>query len=64
MTQFEYITATQGVGFIPHHVIARNWVMDVVEDPENVLDASDKDVRRYIERHYEGGWDAFLEECC
>lgn len=44
--------------------IARGWVMDVVSNPEMVEDAPGFDVCKYIEVHYFGGWDAFVEECC
>lgn len=64
MNQHEYVMATQGEAFTPPIDIARGWVMDVVADPELVEDASDAAVRRFIERQYEGGWEAFLEECC
>lgn len=64
MNQFEYIDATRGTEDKQIIDIARGWVMDCVDDPENVLSAPDKDVRRYVEQFYEGGWEAFLEECC
>jgi hypothetical protein len=44
---------------------ARIWIrdcswLDVAEDLE---DLTDEEVRRGIDRHYEGGWTQFLANC-
>lgn len=64
MNQFEYIDATRGTSDQQIIDIARDWVKGVVYNPEEVDGAKDIAIRRYIERYYEGGWEAFLEECC
>lgn len=43
---------------------AREWIAQCVWadlDPDEVDDLTDRDVIVGIERHYEGGWPAFLE---
>lgn len=41
---------------------AREWVMDCVDNPEDVEDASGFTVVRYVNRHYDGGWKQFTED--
>lgn len=41
---------------------ARAWISDCSWpdlDPEEVDDMTDEQIRRGVERHYDGGWDAF-----
>lgn len=47
------------------YALARDWVSDCLwrdMDEEDVLELSDEQVRRGVERHYHGGWVAFLED--
>jgi len=45
---------------------ARDWIADCAWsnlEPEDIEELSDERVRRGIERHYHGGWEAFVETC-
>lgn len=48
-----------GNGFAAMVQEARSWVMDCVENWEDVLVATDTQVVNYVNRHYEGGWEQF-----
>ena len=43
---------------------ARDWVTDCTwrEDPEDLDDLTDEEVRRGVNRHYEGGWQQFVQD--
>jgi hypothetical protein len=43
---------------------ARNWVADCTwnEDPDDLEDLSDDQIRKGVNRHYVGGWDQFVED--
>lgn len=41
---------------------ARAWIEDVVENPEDVEDASDDEIVRHVRRNYSGGWAAFVAD--
>jgi hypothetical protein len=40
----------------------REWIADVVSNPEDVDDADSEDVFRFIRRNYSGGWSAFVAD--
>lgn len=40
---------------------ARYWLLDCGADPSDVADATDESVKQEVERHFEGGWNAFYE---
>lgn len=42
---------------------ARGWISDCVWanlEPDDVDDLTDEEIRRGVQRHYDGGWDAFV----
>lgn len=41
---------------------AREWVADCEwkEDPEDITEYADSEIVRGVERHYDGGWAAFV----
>jgi len=41
---------------------ARAWAADCVADPEEVFAAPAERVKRWVDRMYEGGWEAFENE--
>ena len=43
---------------------AREWVSECTwkEDPEDLEDLTDAEVRRGVNRHYEGGWQQFVQD--
>jgi hypothetical protein len=44
---------------------ARIWIRDCswLDEAEDLEDLTDEEVRRGIDRHYEGGWGEFLANC-
>ena len=44
---------------------ARAWIRDCswLDQAEDLEDLTDKEVRRGIDRHYDGGWTQFLANC-
>lgn len=45
--------------------LARDWISDCLwgeMDEEDVIDLTNEQVRRGVERHYHGGWTSFLED--
>lgn len=43
---------------------ARNWLEDAFPDyVDHIKTLWPSQVRRAVQRHYEGGWDAFLSDC-
>lgn len=44
---------------------ARLWIRDCnwLDEDEDLEDLTDAEVRRGIERHYDGGWIQFLAHC-
>lgn len=43
---------------------ARDWVTDCMwkEDPEYLEDLTDEEIRRGVNRHYDGGWQQFVQD--
>ena len=41
---------------------ARLWIMDVVANPDEVDEATDAEVMRYVARYYDGGTLAFAAD--
>ncbi len=41
---------------------AREWIADVVGNPEDVDDASDDECILWVRRNYSGGWSAFVAD--
>ena len=42
--------------------LAREWIMDVVPNLDDVEEASDDDLMRFVAKHYEGGVIAFAAD--
>ena len=44
---------------------AQEWIRDCswLDEAEDLEDLTDEEVRRGIDRHYEGGWIQFLANC-
>jgi hypothetical protein len=44
---------------------AQAWIRDCswLEEAEDLEDLTDEEVRRGIDRHYEGGWIQFIANC-
>lgn len=44
---------------------AREWVAECSwkEDPEEIEEYSDAEIKRGVNRHYEGGWCQFVFDC-
>jgi hypothetical protein len=44
---------------------AQEWIRDCswLDEAEDLEDLTDKEVRRGIDQHYEGGWTQFLVNC-
>lgn len=40
---------------------ARFWLLDCDADPDAVREATDYEVYREVERHFEGGWGEFVK---
>ena len=48
--------------FIPCD-IAREWLIECFGgQADEIEEASDREIKREVERHYEGGWAAFLTQ--
>jgi hypothetical protein len=44
---------------------ARSWIRDCswLDKAEDLKDLTDEEVRRGIDRHYDGGWTQFIANC-
>jgi hypothetical protein len=44
---------------------AKAWICDCswLDEAEDLKDLTDEEVRRGIDRHYEGGWTQFIANC-
>jgi hypothetical protein len=44
---------------------AREWVEECSwkEDPEDIAEMTDDEIVRGVDKHYEGGWRQFREDC-
>lgn len=57
------VTRVEAYGLTPDDIMsARYWCQDVVGNPDEVDDAPDEDVMRFLARHYGGGIAQFLDD--